>query len=160
MQLMEWGWARRLSMVLERTLGIIKPDAVAKNYIGKILTQIEKNGLRIIACKMTRLSKDEAEEFYREHTGQSFYAPLVQYMTSGPIMVQVFEGNNAISTLRSIMGATVPSKAKKGTIRNLYANHEPVNGTYENAIHGSDSRESAEKEINFFFSNDEIKKGL
>tara|TARA_B100001179_G_scaffold171302_1_gene126738 strand:+ start:104 stop:547 length:444 start_codon:yes stop_codon:yes gene_type:complete len=147
-------------MALERTLAIIKPDAVAKNFIGEILAQIEENGLHIIASKMTHLSKEEAEEFYSEHTKRPFYNSLVKYMSSGPVMVQVFEGENAIETLRNIMGATKPIEAKKGTIRNLYANHEPVNGTYENAIHGSDSIQSAGREINFFFTNSEINKQI
>ena len=141
---------------MERTLGIIKPDAVAKNFADKILAQIEGNGLQIIASKMMCLSKKEAEEFYSEHTNRSFYKSLVDYMTSGPVIIKIFEGENAIASLRNIMGATIPSEAKEGTIRNLYANFEAVNGTYQNAIHGSDSKESAEREINFFFSKDEI----
>ena len=147
-------------MALERTLAIIKPDAVAKNFIGKILAQIEENGLYIIASKMIHLSKEEAEEFYSEHSKRPFYNSLVKYMSSGPVMVQVFEAKNAIETLRNIMGATKPFEAKEGTIRNLYANHEPVNGTYENAIHGSDSIQSAGREINFFFTNSEINKQI
>ena len=147
-------------MALERTLAIIKPDAVAKNFIGKILAQIEENGLYIIASKMIHLSKEEAEEFYSEHSKRPFYNSLVKYMSSGPVMVQVFEAENAIEALRNIMGATKPIEAKKGTIRNLYANHEPVNGTYENAIHGSDSIQSAGREINFFFTNNEINKQI
>ena len=147
-------------MALERTLAIIKPDAVAKNFIGEILAQIEENGLHIIASKMTHLSKEEVEEFYSEHSKRPFYNSLVKYMSSGPVMIQVFEGENAIEALRNIMGATKPIEAKKGTIRNLYANHEPVNGTYENAIHGSDSIQSAGREINFFFTNSEINKQI
>jgi len=147
-------------MALERTLAIIKPDAVAKNFIGEILAQIEENGLHIIASKMTHLSKEEVEKFYSEHSKHPFYNSLVKYMSSGPVMVQVFEGENAIEALRNIMGATKPIEAKKGTIRNLYANHEPVNGTYENAIHGSDSIQSAGREINFFFTNSEINKQI
>ena len=147
-------------MALERTLAIIKPDAVAKNFIGEILAQIEENGLHIIASKMTHLSKEEAEEFYSEHSKRPFYNSLVKYMSSGPVMIQVYEGENAIEALRNIMGATKPIEAKKGTIRNLYANHEPVNGTYENAIHGSDSIQSAGREINFFFTNSEINKQI
>ena len=141
---------------MERTLGIIKPDAVAKNFADKILAQIEGNGLQIIASKMMRLSKEEAEEFYSEHTNRSFYKSLIDYMTSGPVIIKIFKGENAIASLRTIMGATIPSEAKEGTIRNLYANFEAVNGTYQNAIHGSDSKESAEREINFFFSKNEI----
>ena len=141
---------------MEETLGIIKPDAVAKNFTNKILAQIEGNGLQIIASKMVHLSKDEAEEFYSEHANRSFYKSLIDYMTSGPVIIKIFKGENAIASLRTIMGATIPSEAKEGTIRNLYANFEAVNGTYQNAIHGSDSKESAEREINFFFSKNEI----
>ena len=143
-------------MGMERTLAIIKPDAVAKNFTDKILAQIEGNGLQIIASKMMHLSKEKAEEFYSEHAERPFYKSLVDYMTSGPVMIKIFEGENAITSLRNIMGATIPSEAKKGTIRNLYANFEAVNGTYQNAIHGSDSKASAEREINFFFSKNEI----
>ena len=143
-------------MATEKTLAIIKPDAVAKNYAGKILAQIEASGLKIVASKMTRLTREKAEKFYSEHVDQIFYKPLIKYMSSGPIIVKVFEGDHAVSNLRKIMGATIPSKAKEGEIRRLYGNHEPVNGTYENAIHGSDSVESAEREINFFFANDEL----
>ena len=143
-------------MAIEKTLAIIKPDAVAKNYAGKILAQIEANGLKIVASKMTHLTTENAEKFYSEHVDQIFYKPLIKYMSSGPIIVKVFEGDHAISNLRKIMGATIPSNAKEGEIRKLYGNHEPVNGTYENAIHGSDSLESAEREINFFFTNDEL----
>ena len=109
---------------------------------------------------MIHLSKEEAEEFYCEHSKHPFYNSLVKYMSSGPVMVQVFEAENAIETLRNIMGATKPIEAKEGTIRNLYANHEPVNGTYENAIHGSDSIQSAGREIDFFFTNSEINKQI
>ena len=98
-------------MAIERTLAIIKPDAVAKNHTGKILAQIEDNNLRIIASKMMRLTTEKAEKFYSEHLGQPFYSPLVEYMTSGPIIVKIFEGNNATTILRSIMGATSPSEA-------------------------------------------------
>ena len=143
-------------MAIEKTLAIIKPDAVAKNYAGKILAQIEANGLKIVASKMTHLTREKAEKFYSEHVDQIFYKPLIKYMSSGPIIVKVFEGDHAISNLRKIMGATIPSNAKEGEIRKLYGNHKPVNGTYENAIHGSDSLESAEREINFFFTNDEL----
>ena len=143
---------------MEETLGIIKPDAVAKNFTNKILAQIEGNGLQIIASKMVHLSKDEAEEFYSEHANRSFYKSLIDYMTSGPVIIKIFKGENAIASLRTIMGATIPSEAKEGTIRNLYANFEAVNGTYQNAIHGSDSKKNAEREINFFFSKNEINK--
>ena len=147
-----------LALGIERTLGIIKPDAVAKDFANKILEQIKKNNLQIITSKMTHLSKAEAEEFYSEHAERSFYQSLIDYMTSGPVMIQIFEGENAITVLRNIMGSTIPSEAKEGTIRNLYGNFEAVNGTYQNAIHGSDSKKNAEREINFFFSKNEINK--
>jgi nucleoside-diphosphate kinase len=143
-------------MALERTLAIIKPDAVAQNYAGKILALIEESGLCIIAAKMMHLSLSEAEDLYAEHEGRPFYKPLLGFMTSGPVMVQVLEGENAIQTLRNIMGATVPKEAEVGTIRNLYAEHEIKGSVLENAIHGSDSSESAQREIDFFFKADEI----
>ena len=143
-------------MALERTLAIIKPDAVAKNYIGSILATIEKSGLRIIAAKMVHLPIDSAEELYAEHQGRPFYNPLLKFMTSGPVMVQILEGDNAIQILRDLMGATVPKEAEVGTIRNLYAEHEFNGEVHENAIHGSDSVESAQREIDFFFKDDEI----
>lgn len=143
-------------MALERTLAIIKPDAVAQNFIGKILTLIEECGLRIIAAKMVHLSPDEIEEFYAEHKGRPFYDPLIKYMTSGPVLIQVLEGEDAIKSFRALMGATIPKEADSGTIRNLYAAHEPKNGVHENATHGSDSVESAQREIDFFFNTNEI----
>lgn len=143
-------------MALERTLAIIKPDAVANNYVGNILAQIEKSGLRIIAAKMVHLPVNDAEELYAEHEGRTFYEPLLRFMTSGPVMVQVLEGDNAIKILRDLMGATVPKEAEAGTIRNLYADLDFVGDVHENAIHGSDSVESAEREINFFFNDTEI----
>jgi nucleoside-diphosphate kinase len=143
-------------MALERTLAIIKPDAVAKNFTGNILALIEKNGLRIIAAKMLHLSAEMAKELYGEHEGRPFYNPLLKFMTSGPVMVQVLEGDNAIEILRDIMGATIPKEAASGTIRHLYAEHEFNGEVYENAIHGSDSVESAQKEIDFFFKESEI----
>lgn len=143
-------------MALERTLAIIKPDAVANNFIGNILALMEKSGLRIIAAKMVHLPQSKTEELYAEHEGRPFYKPLLKFMTSGPVMVQVLEGDNAIQTLRDLMGATVPKEAKVGTIRNLYAEHEFNGEVHENATHGSDSVESAEREIEFFFEKDEI----
>ncbi len=143
-------------MALERTLAIIKPDAVANNNIGNILALIEKGGLRIIAAKMVHLPVNEAEGLYGEHQGRPFYNPLLKFMTSGPVMVQVLEGENAIKTLRDLMGATVPKEAKVGTIRNLYADLDFVGDVHENAIHGSDSVESAQREIEFFFNENEI----
>ncbi|MBL1142978.1 MAG: nucleoside-diphosphate kinase [Proteobacteria bacterium] len=143
-------------MALERTLAIIKPDAVANNYIGNILAHIEKSGLRIIAAKMVHLPVSDAEELYAEHQGRPFYNPLLKFMTSGPVMVQVLEGENAVQILRELMGATVPKEAETGTIRNLYADLEFVGDVHENAIHGSDSVESAQREIQFFFDEGEI----
>jgi len=143
-------------MALEKTLAIIKPDAVAKDFIGKILSLIEDSKLRIIAAKMVHLSVDKAKELYAEHKGRPFYNPLLKFMTSGPVMVQVLEGEDAIQILRDLMGATVPREADTGTIRNLYAKHESNGEVHENAIHGSDSADSAQREINFFFKTDEI----
>jgi nucleoside-diphosphate kinase len=143
-------------MALERTLAIIKPDAVANDFTGNILTLIEKSGLSIIAAKMVHLSVSKAEELYAEHEGRPFYNPLLNFMTSGPVMVQVLEGENAIQILRDLMGATVPKEAEAGTIRNLYADHDFNGEVHENAIHGSDSTESAQREIEFFFNEGEI----
>ncbi len=143
-------------MPLEQTLAIIKPDAVAKNVTGKITAHIEENGLIIIAAKMVHLSAVQAEELYGEHKGKPFFEPLLEFMTSGPVMVLVLEGKHAIQTLRRIMGATIPKDAAAGTIRNLYASHEFKGKVHENAIHGSDSTESATREIDFFFDQAEI----
>jgi len=143
-------------MALEKTLAIIKPDAVANDFTGNILALIEKSGLSIIAAKMLHLSLGKAEELYAEHQGRPFYNPLLNFMTSGPVMVQVLEGENAMQILRNLMGATVPKEAAAGTIRNLYAEHEFNGEVHENAIHGSDSVESAQREIDFFFKEDEI----
>jgi nucleoside-diphosphate kinase len=143
-------------MTLERTLAIIKPDAVANDFTGNILTLIEKSGLSIVAAKMVHLSVSKAEELYAEHEGRPFYKPLLNFMTSGPVMVQVLEGENAIQILRDLMGATVPKEAEAGTIRNLYADHDFNGEVHENAIHGSDSVESAQREIDFFFKEGEI----
>ncbi len=131
-------------MALERTLSIIKPDAVAKNVIGQIYTRFEQNGLKIIAAKMKHLSKDEAESFYAIHRERSFFAELVAFMISGPVMIQALEGENAVEVHRNIMGATDPQKAEKGTIRADFAN-----SIDENAVHGSDSLETAKEEIEF-----------
>ncbi|HHS99642.1 MAG TPA: nucleoside-diphosphate kinase [Thiomicrospira sp.] len=136
---------------MERTFSIIKPDAVARNLIGQITQRFEDNGLSIVASKMKRLTTEEAEGFYAEHKGREFYEPLVKYMTSGAIIVQVLEGENAIAKNRKIMGATDPAKADKGTIRADFAL-----SVRENSAHGSDSPESAAREINYFFSEDEI----
>lgn len=132
--------------LMERTLSIIKPDAVRKNIIGKILDRFESAGLKIIACKMLTLSKDQAAEFYAVHKGRPFFNDLIDYMSSGPVVVSVLEGNNAVSLNRKLMGDTDPKKAEPGTIRADFA--ESIEA---NAVHGSDSLENAEREIRFFF---------
>jgi len=136
---------------MERTLSIVKPDAVARNLIGEIYTRFEQAGLRIVAARMLRLGRDRAEEFYAVHRERPFFGELVEFMTSGPIMVQVLEGEDAIARNREVMGATDPAKAAPGTIRADFA-HEVT----ENAVHGSDSTETARAEIRFFFSDEEI----
>ncbi|AKE52475.1 MULTISPECIES: nucleoside-diphosphate kinase [Kangiella] len=138
-------------MAVERTFSIVKPDAVAKNVIGEIYSRFERAGLRIVASKMIHLSREKAEGFYAEHKERPFFGALVDFMTSGPVMVQVLEGENAIKANREIMGATNPAEALRGTIRADYAV-----SVDENAAHGSDSPESAEREISYFFSTEEI----
>lgn len=138
-------------MTIERTLSIIKPDAVAKNIIGEIYTRFEKGGLQVIAAWMLHLSKERAEQFYGVHKERPFFGELVEFMTSGPVVVQVLEGENAIARNREIMGATDPAKADPGTIRADFASE-----VTENAVHGSDAPETAKTEIAFFFSPDEI----
>jgi len=138
-------------MAIERTFSIIKPDAVAKNVIGEIYSRFEKAGLKIIAAKMLHLSKDQAEGFYAVHKERPFFNDLVEFMTSGPVMVQVLEGENAISLNRAIMGATNPKDAEPGTIRADFA--DTID---ENAVHGSDGPDTAEAEITFFFPEQEI----
>lgn len=138
-------------MGVERTLSIVKPDAVARNIIGEIYSRFENNGLAIIAAKMMRLSEEQAKGFYAEHDGKPFYGDLVAYMTSGPVVVQVLEGENAIAKNRELMGATNPAEAAPGTIRADFA--ESVEA---NAVHGSDSPASAEREIGYFFEAGEI----
>ena len=138
-------------MAVERTLSIIKPDAVAKNVIGEILTRFEKAGLRVVAAKMVQLSQADAEGFYAEHKERPFFKDLVGFMTSGPVVVQVLEGEGAVLKNRDLMGATNPKEAAPGTIRADFA--ETIDA---NAVHGSDSPESAEREISYFFGNDEI----
>ncbi|RMD84120.1 MAG: nucleoside-diphosphate kinase [Candidatus Dadabacteria bacterium] len=133
-------------MAQERTLSIIKPDAVEKNVIGEILSRFEKAGLKIAAMRMMKLSKAQAEEFYDIHRGKPFFEHLVEYMTSGPVVVSVLEGEDAISLNRKLMGATDPKQAEKGTIRADFA--ETIDA---NAVHGSDSPQTAEREIRFFF---------
>lgn len=138
-------------MAIERTLSIIKPDAVAKNLIGEIYARFEKGGLRIIAARMLHLNRERAEGFYAVHEERPFFGELVDFMISGPITVQVLEGENAIARNREIMGATDPSQAAPGTIRADFA-HEVT----ENAVHGSDGADTAKAEIAFFFQPDEL----
>lgn len=138
-------------MAIERTLSIVKPDAVAKNVIGQIYARFEGAGLTIIAAKMVHLSRERAETFYAVHKDRPFFGELVDFMTSGPVMVQVLEGENAIAKNREVMGATNPADAAPGTIRADFA--EEVT---ENAVHGSDAPETAAEEIGFFFSDDDI----
>jgi nucleoside-diphosphate kinase len=133
-------------MALEQTLSIIKPDAVKKNVIGKILARFEAAGLRIVAARMMHLSRDEAEGFYTVHRERPFFRPLVEFMISGPVLVQVLEGENAIARNRELMGATDPKKAERGTIRADFATSIDAN-----AVHGSDGPETARTEIAYFF---------
>ena len=133
-------------MAVERTLSIIKPDAVQKNVIGQILARFEKAGLRIIAARMSHLSRKEAEGFYAVHRERPFFKDLVEFMISGPVMIQVLEGDNAIAKNRELMGATDPKKAAQGTIRADFADSIDAN-----AVHGSDGPDTARKEIAFFF---------
>ena len=136
---------------MENTLSIIKPDAASKNVIGKILDRFESSGLKIIAIKMLYLDKDMAEGFYSEHKGKPFFDKLINFMTSGPVVVQVLSGENAIKVNSELMGHTNPEEASKGTIRSDFA--ESIDA---NAVHGSDSSKSAEREISYFFSESEI----
>ena len=138
-------------MAQERTFSIVKPDAVARNLIGEIYARFEKNGLRIVAARMLRMTREQAEGFYGEHRGKPFFDDLVAYMTSGPVMVQVLEGEGAIALNRKLMGATNPKDAEPGTIRADFA--ESVEA---NAVHGSDSPASAAREIQYFFDDDDI----
>ena len=138
-------------MAIERTISIVKPDAVGKNVIGKIYSRFEENGLRIVAAKMKHLSVREAQEFYAVHKERPFYDRLVAFMTSGPVMIQVLEGENAVAKNRELMGATNPAEAAPGTIRADFAESLSVN-----AVHGSDSLENAAIEIAYFFSQSEI----
>lgn len=138
-------------MAIECTVSIIKPDAVSKNVIGKIYDRFESNGLKIVAAKMKHLTREEAEAFYAVHKERPFFNDLVAFMVSGPVMVQVLEGENAVAKNREIMGATNPENALEGTIRKDFAND-----TSENAVHGSDSLENAKIEIDFFFNPEEI----
>ena len=138
-------------MALERTLSIIKPDAVAKNVIGAIYSRFEGAGLKIVAAKMKQLTKEEAEGFYAVHKERGFFGELVAFMISGPVMIQALEGENAVSIHRDLMGATDPKKAEPGTIRADFADSIDAN-----AVHGSDSLENAATEIAYFFAANEI----
>ncbi len=138
-------------MAVERTLSIVKPDAVAKNVIGKIYTRFEEAGLKIVAARMVQLSRPEAEGFYAVHRERPFFNDLVEFMISGPVMVQVLEGENAIAKNRELMGATDPKKAEKGTIRADFADSIDAN-----AVHGSDAPETAAVEIAYFFPSMQI----
>ena len=138
-------------MAVERTLSIIKPDAVGKNIIGKIYSRFESNGLQIVASRMIRLSDQVAGGFYAEHSERPFFPDLVEFMTSGPVVVQVLEGEDAIAKNRELMGATNPQEAAEGTIRADFASSIDAN-----AVHGSDSPESAAREIGYFFAASEL----
>ena len=138
-------------MAIERTISIIKPDAIGKNVIGEIYSRFENGGLKIIAAKMKHLSKSDAEGFYAVHRERPFFGDLVEFMTSGPVMIQVLEGENAVSKNRELMGATNPAEADAGTIRADFAQ-----SIDENAVHGSDSAENAQIEMDYFFGANEI----
>ena len=138
-------------MAVERTLSIIKPDAVGKNVIGEIYTKFEQAGLKIVAARMMHLSKEKAEGFYAVHKERPFFKDLVEFMTSGPVIVQALEGENAIAAHRDVMGATNPAEAAEGTIRATFAT-----SIDENACHGSDAPETAKVEIDYFFSADDL----
>ena len=138
-------------MTVERTLSIIKPDAVAKNVIGKIVTRFEDAGLKVVAARFQQLSRDDAERFYAVHKERPFFKDLVDFMISGPVFVQALEGESAIQKNRDLMGATDPKKAEKGTIRADFA--ESIDA---NAVHGSDSATSAAREIGYFFAETEV----
>ena len=138
-------------MAIERTLSIIKPDAVGGNHIGEIYDRFEKNGLKVVGAKMLHLDDEKAGGFYAEHKERPFYNDLKSFMTSGPVLVSVLEGENAIAKHREIMGATNPAEAADGTIRKDFAS-----SIDENAVHGSDSAESAKREIAYFFNDDEV----
>lgn len=138
-------------MAQERTFSIIKPNAVQKNVVGEIISRFEKRGLRVAAAKFTKLSKEKAEGFYIEHKDRPFFGSLVRFMTSGPVLLIVLEGDNAVALNREIMGATDPAKAAPGTIRKDFADNIEAN-----AAHGSDSPKSAEREISYFFDKSEL----
>lgn len=138
-------------MALERTLSIVKPDAVAKNVIGEIYSRFEKAGLKVVAARMKQLSKQEAEGFYAVHKERPFFGALVNFMISGPVMIQVLEGDNAVAKNRELMGATNPKEAAQGTIRADFADSIDAN-----AVHGSDSQENAAIEIAYFFPSTDV----
>lgn len=138
-------------MALEKTFSIVKPNAVQKNAIGEILTRFEKKGLRVAAARFTKLSKEKAEGFYIEHKDRPFFGSLVRFMTSGPVLLMVLEGENAVLANREIMGATDPAKAAPGTIRKDFADSIEAN-----AVHGSDSTKSADREIAYFFEKEDV----
>src|SRR5690349_18774752 len=138
-------------MAIERTFSILKPDATARNLTGEVNAVIEKAGLRIVAQKRIRMTREQAETFYGVHKDRPFFGELVEFMTSGPVVVQVLEGENAIAKYREVMGATDPSKADAGTIRKMHAK-----SIGENSVHGSDAADTAAKEIAQFFSENEI----
>ncbi|MGA1761600.1 MAG: nucleoside-diphosphate kinase [Gammaproteobacteria bacterium] len=138
-------------MMIEKTLSIIKPDATSRNVVGEIISRFEKNGLKVVAAKMIKLSREQAGGFYAEHEGKPFYNNLIDYMTSAPVLVQVLEGDGAVALNRKLMGATNPKEAEPGTIRADFA--ESIDA---NAVHGSDSLQSAAREISYFFSTEEI----
>ncbi len=138
-------------MAKEKTFSIIKPNAMKKNAIGDIISMFESNGLKVVAAKITLLSKSKAEEFYAEHKGRPFFGELVSFMTSGPVMLMCLAGENAVAKNREIMGATDPKKAGPGTIRSKFGDN-----VGENAVHGSDSPASAERELSLFFEKIEL----
>ncbi|MXZ80686.1 MAG: nucleoside-diphosphate kinase [Gammaproteobacteria bacterium] len=138
-------------MAIERTFSIVKPDAVADNHIGRIYQRFEEAGLKIVASRMLHMTRQQAEQFYDVHRERPFYRDLVEFMTSGPVMVQVLEGEDAIARNREVMGATNPAEAASGTIRADFATD-----VQENAVHGSDAPETAEREIAFFFESSQI----
>ena len=133
-------------MSLERTLFIVKPDAVARNLIGRILAHVEERGFKIVEARLTRLTREQCQEFYAEHAGKGFFNDLVDFMTSGPVMLTCLERENAITTLREVIGATDPAQAAEGTVRKLYAESKG-----RNAVHASDSSASADREVKLFF---------
>lgn len=150
-KVLPFNFNREFFMTIEQTLSIIKPDAVSKNLIGEIYCLLEKAGFAIVGAKMMRLTRDEAEAFYDIHATRPFFKSLVSFMISGPVMIQVLEGDNAVLRYRELMGATDPKEALPGTIRALYGD-----SIEENVVHGSDSLDTARREIAFFFHDHEI----